>query len=226
MAQEVLFGKIKLTANLVLDTGLHIGGSSDFAPIGAVDSPFIRDTYTKQPLIPGSSLKGKIRSLLRRNEGSVSLQGESDILERLFGSAGEEVIPARLQFFDLKMTTESVQELEALDTDTYLGEIKFENTIDPLTGEANPRQIERVPAGAVFAFQLVYNIADAGQILEDMKKLTAGIQLLQWDYLGGSGSRGYGRLHFTDWHVSAFPFQLQQKNSALFAQIQNLLEGK
>ena len=56
MGQEILLGKLKLTASLVLDSGLHIGGSSDFAPIGAVDSTFIRDPYTKQPMIPGSSL--------------------------------------------------------------------------------------------------------------------------------------------------------------------------
>ena len=85
MGQEILLGKLKLTANLVLDSGLHIGGSSDFAPIGAVDSPFIRDPYTKQPMIPGSSLKGKIRSLLRRNEGTLDSKKESIRIKRLFG---------------------------------------------------------------------------------------------------------------------------------------------
>ena len=74
MGQEILLGKLKLTANLVLDSGLHIGGSSDFAPIGAVDSTFIRDPYTKQPMIPGSSLKGKIRSLIRSNTGETGFK--------------------------------------------------------------------------------------------------------------------------------------------------------
>lgn len=50
--------------------GLHIGGSDEFAPIGAVDKTVIRDPYTKEPIIPGSSMKGKIRSLLRRNQGA------------------------------------------------------------------------------------------------------------------------------------------------------------
>ncbi|WP_293986376.1 type III-A CRISPR-associated RAMP protein Csm3 [uncultured Megasphaera sp.] len=204
MGVEALEGKLKITAVLHLETGLHIGSSNEFAPIGAVDSAVIRDPYTKQPIIPGSSLKGKIRSLLRRNEGVFDLKKESNCLKRLFGTADDGMIPARLQFFDVHMTQTSVEELEALDMDTYLGEIKFENTINPLTGEANPRQIERVPAGANFDFQLVYNITDFSQAEEDLKTLTDGFVLLSWDYLGGSGSRGYGRVSFSDWQVKAF----------------------
>ena len=82
MAQEILQGKLKITAALHVETGLHIGGSSDFAPIGAVDSPFIRDAFTKEPIIPGSSLKGKIRSLLRRQEGVTDMDKESPVIQR------------------------------------------------------------------------------------------------------------------------------------------------
>lgn len=109
--------------------------------------------------------------------------------------------PARLQFWDVKMNRASVEALNVLDMDTYLGEVKFENTINPLSGEANPRQIERVPAGSVFDFQLVYNISDVEQVGEDMQTLADGMKLLTWDYLGGSGSRGYGRLSFSNWDV-------------------------
>lgn len=204
MGQEILLGKLKITAQLIVDTGMHIGGSSDFAPIGAVDSSFIRDPYTKQPIIPGSSLKGKIRSLLRRNAGTNRREEEPETLKRLFGTADENRFASRLQFYDVKMDPESVKELNQLDMDTYLGEVKFENTINSITGEANPRQIERVPAGARFQFQLVYDVAQKEDIAEDLETLADGIRLLQWDYLGGSGSRGYGRVHFTDWKVEAF----------------------
>jgi CRISPR-associated protein Csm3 len=204
MGQEILLGKLKLTAKLVLDSGLHIGGSSDFAPIGAVDSPFIRDPYTKQPMIPGSSLKGKIRSLLRRNEGTLNSKKESIRIKRLFGTADEDRFASRLQFYDVKMDPASVQEMNQLDTDTYLGEVKFENTIDPITGEANPRQIERVPAGTVFQFCLVYDLANEDEVQEDKETVKDGIQLLEWDYLGGNGSRGYGRVHFENWDVKSF----------------------
>ena len=204
MAQEVLLGKLKITALLHVDTGLHIGGVDDFAAIGAVDKTFIRDPFTKEPIIPGSSLKGKLRSLLRRNDGACSLQDENAVVKRLFGTAANEPQPARLQFFDIKMTRECVDDFSALDTDTYLGEIKFENSINPLTGVANPRQIERVPAGTTFDFQLVYNVSSAADVKEDLATLAAGIELLELDYLGGHGSRGYGRISFSDWHVTGF----------------------
>lgn len=204
MAQEILQGKLKITALLHVDTGLHIGGTDDFAAIGAVDKTVVRDPVSKEPVIPGSSLKGKIRSLLRRNEGALKLTEESSVIKRLFGTADQEPQPARLQFFDIKMERDNVKELAALDLDTYLGEIKFENAIDPLTGVANPRQIERVPAGAIFCFQLVYNIGDVDQIEEDMAALADGIELLEMDYLGGHGSRGYGRVSFSDWQIEGF----------------------
>lgn len=205
MGQEKLQGKLKITAKLRLETGLHIGGSDEFAPIGAVDQSVIRDPYTKEPIIPGSSLKGKIRSLLRRNQGVFSLEEENAVLKRLFGTAEKKsATPARLQFFDIHLTPNSVETMEQLDMDTYLGEIKFENSINPLTGEANPRQIERVPAGAVFDFRLVYNISDSTETKEDLQTLVDGLRLLTWDYLGGSGSRGYGRVSFSGWQVEGF----------------------
>ncbi len=126
------------------------------------------------------------------------------MISRLFGSAGKKgSCFARLQFFDLFLTRKSVEVFKNLDTDTYIGEIKWENTIARLTGSANPRQIERVPAGAEFVFKLVYNIEDEEQIDEDMKILAQGFQLLQMDYLGGHGSRGYGRVKFNDFKVKA-----------------------
>lgn len=205
MGQEILQGKLRITAKLRLEAGLHIGGSNEFAPIGAVDQSVIRDPYTKEPIIPGSSLKGKIRSLLRRKQGVFSLDEENSVLKRLFGTAEKKnATPARLQFFDIHLTPDSVNAMEQLDMDTYLGEIKFENTINPLTGEAKPRQIERVPAGAVFDFQLVYNISDNKETREDMQALADGLHLLTWDYLGGSGSRGYGRVSFNNWQVEGF----------------------
>ena len=56
-----MFGKIQITGEIEVVTGMHIGGSSAFAAIGAVDSPIIRDVTSNLPMIPGSSLKGKIR---------------------------------------------------------------------------------------------------------------------------------------------------------------------
>lgn len=209
--QKALKGKLDLRALLRVDTGLHIGASSDFAPIGAVDSPFLRDPLTKQPIIPGSSLKGKVRTLLARSlaDGYFLNKIEDDAEEicRLFGSASEGSAggrPARLQFYDIRMTEDSFARFHAMDLDTYIGEIKWENTINRLTAGANPRQIERVPAGTEFSFRLVYNIENEQELMVDMDLLAKGLQLLQMDYLGGHGSRGYGRVSFHDFSASCF----------------------
>lgn len=197
--QKALRGKILFTGNLEVITGLHIGGSSDFAPIGAVDSPFIRDPFTHAPIIPGSSLKGKMRTLLAKLKCKDYILNDvaedNNIVKRLFGSSGKNfACPARLQFFDLFITKDTITNFNALETDTYIGEVKFENTINRITGKANPRQIERVPAGVIFDFKLVYNVETVEELHEDMATLKQAFELLENDYLGGHGSRGYGRV--------------------------------
>lgn len=205
-AIKKIFDKMYISAKLEVKTGLHIGASNDFASIGMVDSVVIRDPLTKKPIIPGSSIKGKMRSLLARVDTDKAyghkLEDESDELKHLFGSSNP-VIAARLQFYDLFMNEDSFKKVKDLATDLYLTEIKFENTIDRLTATANPRQIERVPAGTVFDFKLVYNVEDYDDMEKDMKILKRGIELLQNDYLGGSGTRGYGRIEMTDFKVKS-----------------------
>jgi len=207
--QSVLKGKLSIQGILKLETGLHIGSAGDFAPIGAVDSPFIRDPFTKEPIIPGSSLKGKLRTLLAKTytDGYVLNEVEADheIIKRLFGVASkQDTRPSRLQFFDLHITEDSLQRFGKMELDTYIGEIKFENTIGRATAIANPRQIERVPAGTEFDFKLVYNVEVAEELFEDMDVLANGFILLQMDYLGGHGSRGYGRVSLRDLKVDIF----------------------
>ena len=197
--QMALQGKISITGKLRILTGMHIGGSSDFAPIGAVDSPFIRDPFTHAPIIPGSSIKGKLRTLLAKMhcKGYVlnTVDKDDEVIARLFGASGNSfACPARLQFFDLFVTQETIDNFNAIETDTYVGEVKFENTIVRTTGVANPRQIERVPAGAVFNFKLVYNVERVEEVAQDLQTLKEAFELLENDYLGGHGSRGYGRV--------------------------------
>lgn len=229
--QAALKGKLKITAIIHLETGMHIGGSSDFAPIGAVDSPFIRNPYNNQPIIPGSSLKGKIRTLLAKSyaDGYIlnNITDDNEKIQRLFGMTRQnEARAARLQFSDCDMTDESVAYLESLDLDTYLGEAKYENSIDRISAVANPRQIERVPAGAEFNFSLIYNVENDQELMDDMTLLANGIKLLTLDYLGGSGSRGYGRVSFKNFKVASF--SLNSKMQELLANkipaIENLLK--
>lgn len=206
MEQVQLIGKLKIQAILEVKTGLHIGGSSDYAPIGAVDSVFVRDPLTKEPMIPGSSVKGKMRTLLAkvRNGSSIAKTPDEDeaVVLRLFGSAKKDhILLSRLQFIDSFINKDAKARFSSIDTDTYLGEVKFENVINRATSVANPRQIERVPRGMTFDFQLVYNIEDESELAEDMEVLAEGFRLLQLDYLGGHGSRGYGRVAFSYFKV-------------------------
>ena len=117
----------------------------------------------------------------------------------MFGASGKNyAMPARLQFFDLFVTEDTKNNFNAIETDTYIGEVKFENTINRASGVANPRQIERVPAGAEFDFKLVYNVENLQDVQEDLETLAEGFELLSNDYLGGHGSRGYGRVRLHD----------------------------
>ncbi|MDO4711165.1 MAG: type III-A CRISPR-associated RAMP protein Csm3 [Peptostreptococcaceae bacterium] len=196
-------GKVIITGTLQLVTGLHIGTSGDFSAIGAVDNIVIRDSITNRPMIPGSSLKGKMRFLLARTKYAPNsltmekIENEDVKIKRLFGSS-KPIVYSRLQFQDILLSDHSERELRDLDLDLPYGEVKHENTIDRATGIANPRQQERVPAGAEFDLRLVYNIENKEELHEDIENIALLFELLQDDYLGGHGTRGYGRVKFHD----------------------------
>ncbi|KXT78674.1 CRISPR-associated RAMP Csm3 [Streptococcus sp. DD11] len=195
------YAKVKISANIHLETGLHIGASNAFAAIGATDSPVIKDPMTNYPIIPGSSIKGKMRSLLAKvyNEKlAASPKDDGEILSRLFGNHdSKEFKIGRLIFRDAFLL--NAEELEQKGARGYT-EVKFENTIDRITAEANPRQIERAIRDSVFGFEVIYEITDesAEQAEEDLQAVVDGLKLLELDYLGGSGSRGYGKVAFED----------------------------
>ena len=71
-----------------------------------------------------------------------------------------------------------------------------ENTINRLTAVATPRQIERTIRGSCFALSIIYDAEESGEVAEDIALLAEGLRLLQYDYLGGHGSRGYGKVAF------------------------------
>ncbi len=152
-----MFAKLEITGTLEVKTGLHIGGSDAFAAIGAVDSPVIRDVRTDDPIIPGSSLKGKMRTLLAKyyNEKVAANPDEdAECIKSLFGSAKKgDVHTARLLFSD--MFLQNKEELRSANI-YRATEVKFENTINRTTAVANPRQLERVIRGAKFGLNLVY----------------------------------------------------------------------
>lgn len=200
-------GKIEITGKIEVVTGMHIGGSDQFAAIGAIDSPVIKDITSGLPMIPGSSLKGKMRTLLAKVCNDLNNNPENDIkkdceeIKRLFGySDKKEAKCSRLIFTDAVL--ENAEELKQYGID-YPTEVKFENTINRLSGIANPRQIERVVRGSLFPLQIIYNIEKEEDVAEDMAYLKKALELLKYDYLGGHGSRGYGRIEIKELEVSA-----------------------
>lgn len=203
-----MYTKIEITGTLEVVTGMHIGGSSQFAAIGAIDSSVITDSYTRQPMIPGSSIKGKMRTLLARAKAdSIMLPNhdeDDEVILRLFGTAkkgsNNKTLQGRLIFNDMFWSNKDELKRIRINNPT---EVKFENTINRATAVANPRQIERVIRGTKFEFRLIYDATNIDQIEEDFETIREGLRLLEYDYLGGHGSRGYGKVKFEDLEAEA-----------------------
>lgn len=205
-----MFAKIEIKGKIRLETGMHIGGSTQFAAIGAIDSPVVRDTYTDLPMIPGSSLKGKIRTLLAKKYNEKLAEPDDDVLKikRLFGSSKKgDIKSSRLIFSDsILSNNEELKEIGVSAT-----EIKTENAINRITAVANPRQIERTVRGSEFDFSIIYNAEKEDEIKEDIELLKEGLKFLEYDYLGGNGSRGYGRVKIEGLKMDVVVGELNKK---------------
>lgn len=207
----------KIDGRIILESGLHIGAGDSEMHIGGTDKTVIAHPHSREPYIPGSSIKGKVRSLLEMRSGlvvhtkgaplntdvlrKVSGQARNEAISilRLFGVSGAdtdealEVGPTRVSFADCMLTQES-REL-AQKNNWPLTEVKSENAIDRIRGTAiSPRFTERVPAGLSFNFSVSIKEMEGDLNLTDL--LLQGLKLLELDALGGSGSRGYGRVRF------------------------------
>ncbi|WP_045217330.1 type III-A CRISPR-associated RAMP protein Csm3 [Desulfonatronovibrio magnus] len=226
--QNLIFkSRIFIKGTIFTLTGLHIGGNSTEMGIGGADSIVIRDPMTNRPLIPGSSLRGKMRSLSEKCRHEFELVSDNgkfkgnpgknpaNITTKLFGvSAGEREanIPQRLIVRDAALA--NPEDLEnAKNTDMPMTEVKTEVAIDRVTSRANPRQIERVPAGARFSFELILNLYGDDDQGEYLPLVFECMQLLQDDYLGGHGARGYGRVKFSIEELSNKNAEDYQNNS-------------
>lgn len=194
-----MYAKIQITGTVEVKTGMHIGGSSAFAAIGAVDSPVVRDTATQLPMIPGSSLKGKMRTLLAKEYNEVvkaKPDDDDEKITRLFGTAKKDKVKgSRLIISDMVLSNEEELRKSGVQSIT---EVKFENSINRATAVANPRQIERAIRGSKFDLDIIYEVEKEDEVIDDISLLAEGLKLIQYDYIGGSGSRGYGKVMFKD----------------------------
>jgi CRISPR-associated protein Csm3 len=215
--------KILISGRIELLTGLRIGGSSSAMSIGGLDNIIIRNPLDNKPYIPGSSLKGKMRAMIELRDGKIGDKPMSETIQHppcncgkkectscmLFGftkkktgeNDGSKHLPSRIIVRDgrILFISEDEEEKFIKKTDVPYAEVKTEVVIDRIISSAMPRQMERVPAGAEFSLELVINIFKEHSE-EDEKKLVQttydALMLLQDDYLGGSGSRGYGQVKF------------------------------
>ncbi|MHC1597798.1 MAG: type III-A CRISPR-associated RAMP protein Csm3 [Methermicoccaceae archaeon] len=226
MDETTLKGKLIIRGRLVADTGLHIGVGRGGIEIGGVDNPVIKNAYGV-PYIPGSSLKGKMRSLLEKHLGKAELSemvmikknppirihmcNEPDCevctifgrnnakMERADENGNIEIkktTPTRLYVRDCPLIEESIPKTIRKHLDMEWTEVKSENSIDRITSAANPRQSERIPPGAEFDVELIYNVFTKEDV-DRLRNVLVSMSLLENDFLGGQGSRGYGKVHFT-----------------------------
>lgn len=205
-----------ISGTLTCETGLRIGGSAENIEIGGLENPIIRHPLTDEPYIPGSSLKGKVRSLLeyrlnrRDQQNRPKGEGGRDngepcecgqcLICRVFGphkNVRHQLGPTRALFRDAALTPESRKELMDAQAGKgiFFAEVKTENMINRAVGMAeHPRTQERVPAGTKFSFEISVRLFNDDNEADIIGLLRQGLDLLQQDYLGASGSRGYGKV--------------------------------
>lgn len=197
---------VKFEGKVVCLTGLCIGGTNNDINIGGLDKEVIKNPVTNEPYIPGSSLKGKMRSQLEKIKG---IQGktpcncgkyECDVC-LLFGShskPGAASDPTRIIVRDAKLSEETKTLFQNLPAErgNYL-EYKTENYVNRETGAAEtPRSFERVPEGAKFDMEILLQLFDQDDEKRLVNAVKQSLKLVELSYLGGSGSRGYGKVRF------------------------------
>lgn len=202
-------------------SGLHIGGSADQIDIGGVDLPIIKHPVSGEPYIPGSSLKGKMRSQLEKKLGKFTDKGEpcgcgqsSCLVCIVFGAhknTKHNLGSTRILVRDAQLSDESRSAYKAMmeEKGTSYIEKKVENIVNRKTGTAeHPRSQERVPSGAKFDFEIVLQICDTDNEVDLIDFVKKGLKDVEMTYLGGYGSRGSGQVKFIELKLDGQPFTL------------------
>ena len=216
-----LIGKKVIKGQIIVKTGLHIGGDTKTMEIGGMDNPIIRNPATGEPYIPGSSLKGKMRALYEMEnerygkDGSCCNCGSPDCpVCVVFGSANnssnqDKAVmrgPTRLIVRDSFLSDDYRSRFL---NGEMLVEEKNENSINRITAAANPRPIERVLPGTVFDFEFIYRMYSAEDEKFFSDVVINAMKLLEGDYLGGGGSRGSGKILFKNVTVDGEPYAFE-----------------
>jgi CRISPR-associated protein Csm3 len=203
-------------------SGLRVGSGKDDIEIGGMDNPVIRNPLTRLPYLPGSSLKGKLRSLLEYCYGRVPESGrpcgcaQTDCpVCRLFGphfQPNHNLGPSRLIFRDAGLTARSEEQLRGLlEVGLDYAEVKTSTMIDRRTqiaARGTLRSEERVPAGTEFDMRISVRIFVEDDEDRLLRWLGEALALLQKDTLGGAGTRGSGEVELRDITLDGQPWTL------------------
>ena len=198
----------KIQGQIEVLTGLHIGGNKDNIEIGGMDQPIIKIPHAGAPYIPGSSLKGKMRSMLETVYFANFIEQtglpcedfnppENSVISRIFGSSNNkkptELGSTRIIVRDAMLSEKFRNQF---NKGNLVMEEKYENTIHRIKGTAeHPRPLERVPAGVVFDFAISLKQMDADS-QNMIEWIWRGLKLIELDGLGGNISRGSGQVRF------------------------------
>ena len=202
MVFEKLDKRIIISGTIEAVTPLHIGSGKPEVELGEVDMPILRDP-SGQPYIPGSSLKGRVRAEAEKiarkmgmdvceppdvNSMCGSKKGRVEdfcICCRIFGTAGKISLASKVKFRDAY----PLERVESLLERTGIA-------IDRKTGAVAKGAlytIEAVPAGTQFGLEIVAeNLSD-----EELKLLKAALRSVEDSALGGSSTRGFGKVKIT-----------------------------
>lgn len=231
MTEVIINGRVYLTCDIHAMTGVRIGSTRGDSSTAALTNPVLRHALTGEPYLPGSALRGKLRSLwekwnaapqndfIRRDAPPVRIhspldrdgdqRADRDIIDgdrvaRIFGVNGDldPALPTRLTITDFHLSRAYIDAMRHRRI-ASLSEIKTEVSLDRLSTAANPRQNERVTRGAVFTggefIYTLYSPSNVGHV----RDLLTMLALLEDDWIGGSGSRGYGAVSFRNLRLQA-----------------------
>ena len=199
---------VEMKFEIELLDGMRIGGAGGGLEIGGVDPNLmaLKDPVSGEPYVPGSSLKGKLRSTLEKEHG-LGRDGKPCGCGKntchvcpVFGAhmnTRAESGTSRLTVRDAHFT----EKYAKIWKQNPVFEVKTENIIDRNRGTAeHPRTQERVPAGAAFHAEMVLKVFDGdddAKMVADLKNALAILQ--RFDSLGAGGSRGSGRIAIKHW---------------------------
>jgi CRISPR-associated protein Csm3 len=196
----------QINGTIRCESGVRVGGSRDELEIGGIDNPVLREGPTHQPYLPGSSIKGRMRSLLERYY-NVPLGGrdrnephgcteDSCLFCKVFGPHKQTIHrhgPSRLIVRDAYLSSASNEAFQA--DEKRIIDVRTENMVNRLSNTAqNPRPVERVARGTLFDLALTLRMMDGDPEPKIKRMVRRGLLLLAMDGIGSGISRGHGQI--------------------------------